>query len=51
MYTELAGLVSEGVIGAEITATYPLEDFAKAIRHAQQTERNGKVLIVPVTRP
>ncbi|MFE3222640.1 zinc-dependent alcohol dehydrogenase family protein [Nocardia sp. NPDC059228] len=50
MYAELAGLVAEGVIGAEVTATYPLDEFAKAIQHAQQTERNGKVLIVPAAR-
>ncbi|MFF4763120.1 zinc-dependent alcohol dehydrogenase family protein [Streptomyces sp. NPDC001292] len=47
MYGELAGLITEGVIGAEVAATYPLEEHVDALRHAQQTERNGKVLFVP----
>ena len=47
MYGELAGLVADGVIGAEIAGTYPLEEYAEALRRAQRIERNGKVLFVP----
>jgi len=47
VYAELAALVEEGVIGADVEASYPLADAATALAHAQQTARNGKVLFVP----
>jgi NADPH:quinone reductase-like Zn-dependent oxidoreductase len=47
IYTELAGLVEEGVIGAAVEATYPLEEFRAALEHAQQTGRSGKILFTP----
>ncbi|MGW7385563.1 zinc-dependent alcohol dehydrogenase family protein [Streptomyces sp. NPDC054794] len=47
IYTELTGLVEEGVIGAAVEATYPLEEFRAALAHAQQAGRSGKVLFTP----
>lgn len=47
IYAELAELAAEGAIGAEIEATYSLDDFQAALAHAQQTGRTGKVLFAP----
>jgi NADPH:quinone reductase-like Zn-dependent oxidoreductase len=47
IYGELAELVAEGVIGAEIEATYPLDEYRIALAHAQRTARSGKVLFTP----
>lgn len=43
---ELAELISQGVIGARIAATYPLEDYRAALSHAARegTDREGKVV-------
>ena len=49
VYGELSQLIAEGVIGAEVQATYPLEDYRKALHEAQATGRTGKVLFVPTT--
>jgi len=47
VYRELADLVAQGLIGAEVEATYPLEEHTKAFTHAQQVGRNGKILFTP----
>lgn len=46
-YAELGRLVEEGVLGAAIEATYPIERYREALAHAQRGERTGKVLFVP----
>jgi len=47
VYGELAGLVEQGAISAVVEATYPLDEHDNALRHAQQTARNGKILFTP----
>jgi len=47
IYGGLAELVAAGVIGAEVEATYALDQFPVALAHAQQTGRSGKVLFTP----
>lgn len=47
VYTELAGLVAEGVLGSTVEATYALEDYQAAFDHARTPERSGKVLFTP----
>jgi NADPH:quinone reductase-like Zn-dependent oxidoreductase len=47
IYGELAELVAQGVIGAEVEATYPLAEYQVALAHAQRTARSGKVLFTP----
>ena len=47
VYGELSALVEEGTIGAVVEATYPLDQFQEALRHAQRNARTGKVLFVP----
>ncbi|TCN37557.1 NADPH:quinone reductase-like Zn-dependent oxidoreductase [Kribbella orskensis] len=46
-YTELAALVADGVLRAEVEATYPLAEFRKALDHARQGGRSGKILFRP----
>ena len=47
IYRELVELVAQGVISAEVEATYPLAEYHDALAHAQRTERSGKVLFTP----
>jgi NADPH:quinone reductase-like Zn-dependent oxidoreductase len=47
IYGELAQLVADGVISAEVEATYPLDQFPVALAHAQRPARSGKVLFTP----
>jgi NADPH:quinone reductase-like Zn-dependent oxidoreductase len=47
VYGELAALVEQGAMRAGVEATYPLDQYQKALRHAQQNGRGGKVLFVP----
>jgi NADPH:quinone reductase-like Zn-dependent oxidoreductase len=49
VYGELSQLIAEGVISAAVQATYPLEDYRKALHEAQAAGRAGKVLFVPTT--
>jgi NADPH:quinone reductase-like Zn-dependent oxidoreductase len=44
IYGELAELIHEGVLGAAVEATYPLDEYAAALEHAQRPGRRGKVL-------
>jgi NADPH:quinone reductase-like Zn-dependent oxidoreductase len=46
-YAALADLVEQGVLRADIEATYPLERYQEALAHARRTGRSGKVLFVP----
>ena len=47
IYGELAELVAQGVIGAEVEGTYALDEFPVTLAHAQQTARSGKALFTP----
>jgi NADPH:quinone reductase-like Zn-dependent oxidoreductase len=47
VYGELVELVDEGVLRANLAATYPLERYQDALRHVQNDARNGKILFVP----
>jgi 2-desacetyl-2-hydroxyethyl bacteriochlorophyllide A dehydrogenase len=47
IYAELSELVEKGAIGAVVEATYPLDEYRKALQHAQTSERSGKVLFTP----
>jgi hypothetical protein len=40
--------VGQGVISAEVEATYPLDEYDVALAHAQRTARAGKVLFTPI---
>ncbi len=44
---QLANWVCEGKLKGAIDSTYPIEQITEAIRRAEQTGRNGKVLINP----
>jgi NADPH:quinone reductase-like Zn-dependent oxidoreductase len=46
-YSGLAALVAKGVLSTEVEATYPLAEFRKALEHARQQGRSGKVLFRP----
>lgn len=46
-YAELAELVAQGVLRAEVEATYPVAEFRKALDHARQPGRSGKILFTP----
>jgi len=46
VYRELSKLVKRGAIGAVVEATYPLDQFQEALRHAQKNARTGKVLFI-----
>jgi NADPH:quinone reductase-like Zn-dependent oxidoreductase len=43
-YREIAGLVTSGELTVQIDQTYPLEQYAEALNHAEQYQRSGKVL-------
>ena len=47
IYAELADELRSGHLTIPIAATYPIDDIGPALRHAQQGERNGKVLVLP----
>jgi len=47
VYAELADLIGQGAIGAVIEATYPLDQYQAALRHAQETGRSEKILFTP----
>jgi mitochondrial enoyl-[acyl-carrier protein] reductase / trans-2-enoyl-CoA reductase len=42
----LAGLIAQGVLKAEVEATYPLSQIRDALAHAM-CERNGRILVMP----
>ena len=47
VYADLADLIGQGVIGAAVEATYPLDEYRAALQHAQQSGRSGKILFTP----
>ena len=47
VYAEFVELVDEGVLHANVAATYPPERYQDALRHVQNDTRNGKILFVP----
>jgi NADPH:quinone reductase-like Zn-dependent oxidoreductase len=47
VYTELADLVEQGVLHADVEATYPLEQYREALAHAGRPYRSGKILFRP----
>jgi NADPH:quinone reductase-like Zn-dependent oxidoreductase len=47
VYAELASLVEQGVLHADVEATYPLERYREAFEHARRPYRSGKVLFRP----
>jgi NADPH:quinone reductase-like Zn-dependent oxidoreductase len=46
-YGDLARLAVDGVLRARVEATYTLTEYAKALEHARQPGRDGKVLFRP----
>jgi mitochondrial enoyl-[acyl-carrier protein] reductase / trans-2-enoyl-CoA reductase len=47
IYAELADELRQGHLTIPIAATYPIDAIGAALRHAQQGERNGKILVLP----
>jgi NADPH:quinone reductase-like Zn-dependent oxidoreductase len=47
VYEELLGYIVNGRLQANIEAIYPLEDIKKAVSHAMQAGRNGKIVLKP----
>ncbi len=47
VYGKLLGLVERGALRANVEATYSLDQYQPALRHAQNDARHGKVLFVP----
>ena len=45
LFAELFALTKEGVIATPVEAIYPLREITKALAHAQQSQRAGKILI------
>ena len=39
-----AAKLRDGVLGAPVDSTYPIEEIKQALRHAQQAGRHGKIL-------
>ncbi|MEM7267823.1 MAG: zinc-dependent alcohol dehydrogenase family protein [Pseudomonadota bacterium] len=44
-HAELEGLMRDGVIGAAVAARYPLAEIGKAVAHASEGGRDGKILL------
>jgi mitochondrial enoyl-[acyl-carrier protein] reductase / trans-2-enoyl-CoA reductase len=47
IYAELADELGAGKLSVPVAATYPIDQIAAALRHAQQGERGGKILVLP----
>lgn len=47
LYSGLAERVAQGAINVAVEATYPIDEIQKALRHAAQEGRRGKVLVTP----
>lgn len=45
LVSKLTGLIRQGVLNTEISAQYPLHQFAEAVTQAEQKGRSGKVLL------
>jgi len=44
VYAELAGLVADGTLYVPVEATYPLDQYERALEHANRPGRTGKIL-------
>ena len=47
LYAELASQITNGNLYTPVESAYRLDQLSDALKHAYQTERNGKVLLVP----
>lgn len=47
MYAELAGALADRRITVPIRAVYPIEEIARAVAHAGEGAREGKILVEP----
>ncbi len=47
VYADLAALFQQGVLVAPVEATYTLDQFRTALRHAEQAGRAAKILFTP----
>jgi mitochondrial enoyl-[acyl-carrier protein] reductase / trans-2-enoyl-CoA reductase len=47
LYALLRDLVVQGVLHAEVEATYPLSKASEAVAHAMRAGRNGKIIFTP----
>ena len=47
VYAQLAQVLLRGELQAPVAQVYPIEQIADALRHAQQGERGGKILVAP----
>ena len=47
MYADLARQVLDGRLSAPVERIYPIADIKAALKHAQQGERAGKILVAP----
>lgn len=47
IYAELSDELKQGKLSIPVAATYPIDEISQALRHAQQGERNGKILVLP----
>lgn len=45
MMRELVALAQRGALTVQIDQRYPMQEFAAAIEHAKQSQRNGKILL------
>lgn len=46
-YAEIAELFKQGVLIAPVEATYTLAELEQALRHAEQGNRDGKIVLTP----
>lgn len=51
LFREIAALIREGVLSADIGASYPLEQVREAVQEAARVGRGGKVLLRMRDRP
>ena len=47
LYVELASQMTNGNLSTPVESAYRLDQLSDALKHAYQTERNGKVLLMP----
>ena len=47
LYVELASQITNGNLYTPVESAYRLDQLSDALKHAYQTERNGKVLLIP----
>ena len=47
LYVELASQITNGKLYTPVESAYSLDQLSDALKHAYQTERNGKVLLMP----